>query len=132
MRVTIEWTVETTIDPYNSKKEYRSSRARMTGIRCKSKKKEKRVRRLAMQKFALRHRGAETCNPERFTKQEERSIKINFINEFNQFNLNSKFYFISLLCFMSIVILDTAGALRTAKYNTAAAPSVGIRWDSWT
>ena len=86
-----------------------------------------------MQKFALRHRGAETCNPERFTKQEERSIKIKFINnEFNQFNLNSKFYFISLLCFMSIVILDTAGALRTAKYNTAAAHSVGIRLDSWT
>jgi len=48
------------------------------------------------------------------------------------YTLNQKFYFISLLCFMSIVILDTAGALRTAKYNTAAAPSVGIRWDSWT
>ena len=64
-----------------------------------------------------------TCYPERFTKQEERSIKIKFICKNSiTFNLNSKFYFISLLCFMSIAIHHTAAAL-VSKNTTQRRPT---------
>ena len=54
------------------KEKYRSSRVRTSGTQCKSKKKEKRTRRFANQKFARCHRGAEDPQPREVTKREER------------------------------------------------------------
>ena len=95
-------------------------------------KKEKRTRRFANQRFARCHRGAENPQPREVTKREERKHKIIISIKFNRIQLNLKFYFISLLCFMNIANHHTAAAYgpkQTAQCQPVARGSVASRVD---